>query len=122
MPDPFTLSSIILSYAIHIGHIGYTIYQTKTSVEKKVVDIIETKKDIQDQVQDQVQVQVQDIQKDNEFQNTVNNIKSQKIPSLCVDYDDAYSDYADDETNILTCKNVKTSLCKKCKYVKNVNM
>ena len=117
MPDPFTLSSIVLSYAIHIGHIGYTIYQNKTSVEKcekKVVDVIQTKKDIQDQYQD--------IQKDNEFQNTVNNIKSQKIPSLCVDYDDAYSDYADDETNIITCKNVKTSLCKKCKYVKNVNM
>jgi hypothetical protein len=27
MIDPFTLGSIVLSYALHIGHIGYTIYQ-----------------------------------------------------------------------------------------------
>ena len=45
MIDPFTLSSIIISYAIHIGHIGYTIYQNapviKEEIKKVEEDVIE---------------------------------------------------------------------------------
>jgi hypothetical protein len=54
MIDPFTLGSIVLSYALHIGHIGYTIYQngytiyqnapdTKDKDKKEIVKIEENK-------------------------------------------------------------------------------
>jgi hypothetical protein len=35
MIDPFTLGSIVLSYALHIGHIGYTIYQNAPATKDK---------------------------------------------------------------------------------------
>ncbi len=39
--DPFILSSIVISFALHIGHIGYTIYQNapviKAEIEKDVI-------------------------------------------------------------------------------------
>ena len=52
MIDPFTLGSIVLSYALHVGHIGYTIYQngytiyqnapaTKDKDKKEIVKIEE---------------------------------------------------------------------------------
>jgi hypothetical protein len=41
MPDPFTLSFIVISFALHIGHIGYTIYKDtptiKAYIEKDVI-------------------------------------------------------------------------------------
>lgn len=38
MIDPFTLGSIVLSYALHIGHIGYTIYQNAPVTKDKDKD------------------------------------------------------------------------------------
>ena len=65
MIDPFTLSSIVLSFALHIGHIGYTIYQNapaiKAEIEKDVV----------------IENHTEDVEKlENEFQKTVELIES----------------------------------------------
>ena len=38
MIDPFTLGSIVLSYALHIGHIGYTIYQNGYTIYQNAPD------------------------------------------------------------------------------------
>jgi hypothetical protein len=34
--EPFLLSSVVISYALHIGHIGYTIYQNSRTIETNV--------------------------------------------------------------------------------------
>ena len=96
MIDPFTLSSIIISYAIHIGHIGYTIYQNVPSTNGK-----DTKKEIA-KVEEKVigDVKYSNHIVNNDIQNTVNNIKKFKLPHLEIDNND-------DECTILTCKNVK---------------
>jgi hypothetical protein len=90
MPDPFTFSFIVISFALHIGHIGYTIYKdaptTITSENvKKEEDVVKNT-----------------TQSDVEFQNTVKIIKSFEIPQLVTD-----DDYDDDESSILTCRHVK---------------
>ena len=48
MPEPFLLSSIIISYVLHIGHIGYVIYKNRTvikeefvKIENDIIDIVE---------------------------------------------------------------------------------
>ena len=96
MPDPFTLSFIVISFALHIGHIGYTIYKdTPTTIIKEE----NVKKKEEDVVKKPTQY-------DAEFQDTVKIIKSFEIPQLITDYDDADA-YADDESSILTCRHVK---------------
>jgi len=96
MPDPFTLSYIVLSFALHIGHIGYTIYKDaptttiKAEIVKKEEDVVEKPTH-------------SEAESDVEFHKTVKIIKSFEIPQLETDADD----YADDESTILTCRNVK---------------
>ena len=131
MPDPFTMSYIVISSALHIGHIGYTIYQNKTCVEnceKDVVDMIKNPSHIKKDLEDIEK-------KENDFKNTVKSIREFKLPHTSshthtpslthtpdkkeVDepvsllhkhnmYIDTEEDegYADDE-RILTCRNVR---------------
>ena len=75
MIDPFTLSSIVLSFALHIGHIGYTIYQNapviKAEIEKDVVIENHT---IENHT---IENHTEDVEKlENEFQKTVELIES----------------------------------------------
>jgi hypothetical protein len=62
MIDPFTFGSIVLSYALHIGHIGYTIYQnapdTKDKDKKEIVKIEENPNPISDDIK-QIGVEIQ---------------------------------------------------------------
>jgi len=125
MPDPFTMSYIVISSALHIGHIGYTIYQNKTCVkncEKDVVDMIKNPSHIKKDLDDIEK-------KENDFQNTVKSIREFKLPhtsshththtpdekeieeplsllhkNMYIDTED--EEYADDE-RILTCRNVR---------------
>ena len=70
MIDPFTLSSIVLSFALHIGHIGYTIYQNAPAVKAEIVKI-EKKEDVI------IENPREDIEKmEAEFQKTVELIES----------------------------------------------
>jgi hypothetical protein len=39
MVDPFTLGAIVLSYTLHIGHIGYTIYKNEPDIKTEIVKI-----------------------------------------------------------------------------------
>ena len=88
MPDPFTLSFIVISFALHIGHIGYTIYKdTPTTIIKE------------ENVKEEEDVVKKPTQYDAEFQNTVKIIKSFEIPQLITD--------AHDESSILKCRHVK---------------
>lgn len=76
MPDPFTMSYIVISSALHIGHIGYTIYQNNTCVEnceKDVVDMIKNPSHIKKDLEDIEK-------KENDFQNTVKSIREFKLP------------------------------------------
>lgn len=48
MPEPIILSSIIISYVLHISHIIYIIYKNRTAIkeefvkiENDIIDIIE---------------------------------------------------------------------------------
>jgi len=68
MIDPFTLSSIVISFALHIGHIGYTIYQNAPAVKAEIVKI---EKDFI------IENPTEDIEKmEAEFQKTVKLIES----------------------------------------------
>ena len=58
MPEPFLLSSIIISYVLHIGHIGYVIYKNRTvikeefvKIENDVIDIIENPSHLSDDIE-----------------------------------------------------------------------
>jgi hypothetical protein len=78
MPDPFTLSFIVISFALHIGHIGYTIYKdTPTTIIKE-----ENVKE-----EEEEDVVKKPTQYDAEFKNTVKIIKSFEIPQLITDDD-----------------------------------
>jgi hypothetical protein len=97
MPDPFTFSFIVISFALHIGHIGYTIYKdTPTTIIKE-----ENVKE-EEEEEEEEEVVKKPTQYDAEFKNTVKIIKSFEIPQLITD-----DDYADDESSILTCRHVK---------------
>jgi hypothetical protein len=94
MPDPFTLSFIVISFALHIGHIGYTIYKdTPTTIIKE-----ENVKE-EEEEEEEEDVVKKPTQYDAEFQNTVKIIKSFEIPQLITD--------AHDESSILKCRHVK---------------
>jgi len=71
--DPFTLSSIVISFALHIGHIGYTIYQNAPAIKAEIVKIEE---DVVDIIENPGHLS-QDVEKmENEFQKTVELIES----------------------------------------------
>ena len=92
MPDPFTLSFIVISFALHIGHIGYTIYKdTPTTIIKE-----ENVKEEEDVVEKPTHSEAES---DVEFHKTVKIIKSFEIPQLETD--------AHDESSILKCRHVK---------------
>ena len=70
MIDPFTLSSIVISFALHIGHIGYTIYQNAPAIKAEIVKIEEDVVDI-------IKNPTEDVENmEAEFQKTVELIES----------------------------------------------
>jgi len=73
--DPFILSSIVISFALHIGHIGYTIYQNAPVIKAKIEkDVIIENNTIENHT---IENHTEDIEKmENEFQKTVELIES----------------------------------------------
>jgi beta-galactosidase GanA len=75
MIDPFTLSSIVLSFALHIGHIGYTIYQNAPAIKAEIEkDVVIENHTIENHT---IENHTEDVEKlENEFQKTVELIES----------------------------------------------
>jgi hypothetical protein len=78
--DPFILSSIVISFALHIGHIGYTIYQNAPAIKAKIEkDVIIENNTIENHTieNNTIENHTEDIEKmENEFQKTVELIES----------------------------------------------
>lgn len=80
MIDPFTLSSIVLSFALHIGHIGYTIYQNAPAIKAEIEkDVVIENHTIENHTIENhtIENHTEDVEKlENEFQKTVELIES----------------------------------------------
>ena len=96
--EPFLLSSVVISYALHIGHIGYTIYQNSRSVETTVAvakksDSVEVATATEKVTAGNIKSDIEEINK--EIKHTVDIMRSYETPPLNVTHSNKLHDDID---------------------------